>query len=198
MIGITGVATSGKDTLFNFLYKKYKENNIVCQRFALADLLKKDLYVFIKMLFNIDLYLITPEQKELIRPILVVYGKYKRNASGGRYWIEKLNGEILNYLNRTKNLLPIVTDIRYSEYLKDEVFWLKNEMNGVLIHVSRRKNGNLIPPANEEEARNDKKLFELSDYRLIWDTDPDKDALYKNVSSDIENIIKLYESKRPQ
>ena len=114
MIGITGVATSGKDTLFNFLYKKYKENNIVCQRFALADLLKKDLYVFIKMLFNIDLYLITPEQKELIRPILVVYGKYKRNASGGRYWIEKLNGEILNYLNRTKNLLPIVTDIRYS------------------------------------------------------------------------------------
>ena len=40
-------------------------------------------------------------------------------------------------LNAQSNDIPIVTDIRYSEYKKDEVDWVKNELNGVVVHISQ-------------------------------------------------------------
>jgi hypothetical protein len=191
MIGITGVARSGKDTLYNLIEKKLKQLNVQTKRYALADNLKHDLRDFIIQRFNIDIYTANLEEKELIRPIMVAYGKSKRMQTQGRYWIELLNSKI-----NEKDFLPIITDIRYQEYEKDEYFWLKKEKQGIMIHVSRVKNGKIILPANEEEAKNDKVLSELADYKIIWCTENNIDMLYNLYDKNIEEIYETYRRYR--
>jgi hypothetical protein len=191
MIGITGVARSGKDTLYSLIEKKLKELNIQTKRYALADNLKYDLRDFIIQKFNIDIYTANFEEKELIRPIMVAYGKSKRMQTQGRYWIELLNSKI-----NEKDFLPVITDIRYQEYDKDEYFWLKKEKQGIMIHVSRVKNGKIILPANEEEAKNDKVLSELADYKIIWCTENNMDMLYNLYEKNIEEIYETYRRYR--
>jgi hypothetical protein len=189
MIGITGVATSGKDTLFLILQKFFKSKNLPVKRFALADLLKKDLNSFAKEKLDIDLFNLSPEDKELIRPILVSYGKIKRINTNGRYWIDKLK-EANGLQNKT--IIPIITDIRYQEYPQDECFWLKKENNGFLIHISRIHKGKAIPPANAEEEKNNKILLSESDYSFTWCTEKNIDILYENYISNLEEIYELY------
>jgi uridine kinase len=187
MIGITGVARSGKDTLYSLLERKFKEKNINTKRFALADNLKKDLNNFIIEKFNINLDSVSTSEKELIRPILVAYGKSKRQQTSGRYWIELLNKEIIN-----QNELPIVTDVRYDEYERDEYSWLKKEKKGILIHISRIYNGKIIEPANDEEYRNNLRLVDKADYKFMWCTEPDLKNLYYKNESNLEEIYELY------
>jgi len=187
MIGITGVATSGKDTLFNFLHKKFKEKGIQCKRYALADLLKKKIKPFIKEEFNIDINNLSAKEKESIRPVLVIYGKIKREQSNGRYWIDLLDENI------DKNTsIPIVTDIRYAEYEKDELHWLINENKGFLVHISRVLNGKIISPANNEEAKNDAILSVKSNYKMIWCTNPCEKTLYEEYNKNFEEIYEQY------
>lgn len=190
MIGITGVATSGKDTLFKLIQAYFISKNLVAKRFALADILKKDLEPFVAEKFNLDIFNLDQETKELVRPILVAYGKIKRLNSNGRYWIEKLNPKIEEIKN--KKIIPIITDIRYQEYEKDECFWLKEEQNGLLIHISRFYNDKQIPPANLEEEKNDKILNKNSDYSISWRTEKNLDKLYEDYKSDLKNIYELY------
>lgn len=188
MIGITGVATSGKDTLYNLINKKFKEKKIDTQRYALADILKKKIKSFIQNEFNINIDHLSPEEKEIIRPMLVAYGKVKRKQSNGRFWIEAL----LKKIQIDGSKIPIITDIRYSEYPKDELYWLINENKGFLIHISRVLDGKIIPPANDEEARNDIILKQNSHYQMIWCTNPSKDLLSKEYEKNIEEIYELY------
>ena len=185
IIGITGVATSGKDTLCNLIIEFLKEKNINAKRIALADKLKEDLYLFIKEKFNINIFDLSPEQKKIIRPILVGYGMSQRSISKGTHWTKKID----SYLEELKhnNILPIITDIRYQEYPSDEYFWLKSK-NGILIHISRIENGKEIPPANSEEERNDIRLKELADLKLSWNTEPKMCLLYDNNISFLEKI----------
>lgn len=187
MIGITGVATSGKDTLFNLINKKFKEKKIETQRYALADILKKKIKSFIQSEFNIDLDNLSPKEKEIIRPILVSYGKIKRKQSDGRYWIEALLKKI-----QIDDKVPIVTDIRYAEYEKDELYWLVHENKGFLIHISRVLDGKIIPPANEEESRNDIILKRNSHYQMVWCTNPSKESLYEEYNKNLEEIYEMY------
>ena len=71
--------------------------------------------------------------------------------------------------------INIITDIRFNEYDKDESYWIKNEINGVLVHISRFNNINgkrvFIPPANEAERENDPKVKAESDFILNWPTE---------------------------
>lgn len=193
MIGITGVATSGKDTLFNLIENHFKKKKLIVKRFALADLLKKDLEPFINEKFNLNIFNLKQEEKELIRPILVAYGKIKRINSRGRYWIEKLNAKIEKA--KKENFIPIITDIRYQEYENDESFWLKKENNGILIHVSRIFKGKLILPANNEESKNDIVLAKESDYSLTWCTEKNMNVLYEEHKTNLEEIYELYRSR---
>ena len=193
MIGITGVATSGKDTLFNLIENHFKEKKIVVKRFALADILKKDLEPFVREKFNLNIFNLKQEEKELIRPILVAYGKIKRLNSNGRYWIEKLNLNINEYKN--EKFIPIITDIRYQEYENDESSWLKKENDGILIHVSRIFKGKLIPPAKAEENKNDIILSKRSDYSITWCTEQNVNLLYKEYKNNLEEIYELYKTR---
>ena len=168
IIGIAGVAGSGKDLFFELLSEKVK-----CQRFSLGDELKNEIREYCLCHFNIDPTSCSRKEKNLIRKCLVSHASVKRKLTKGRYWLEKVDSKIKNHifnqvLNGGMSEYSCVTDIRYNEYEKDEVPWLKEELGGILIHISQFKIINsqkiFVPPANSDEASQDESLKRNADY----------------------------------
>lgn len=168
IIGLSGVATCGKDFFFSHLKLATKKNVI---RFGLADALKEELYDLIKQTYNVDVFNCTPEQKEMVRPILINHAAIRRKETHGRYWINKINDRVKSAAANKDNIV-VVTDIRFAEFEKDEVFWLKKELSGFLIHISKYYVENdkkiFVPPANVEESKNNPELILNSDYIIEW------------------------------
>lgn len=194
IIGITGVARAGKDTFYSILNKYMKEKGITTQRIALADELKKELDEFVDKKFKININKCDGQEKEMIRPLMVAYGKCRRTQTEGKYWTSLIENKIKEL--KKEKILPIITDIRYIEYKDDEYSWLKNH-NGILIHVSRKlDDGTHIPPANIEEKSNDNKLKAVADYCICWETCQDVNFLYELMQKHLKNIYEKYiESK---
>jgi dephospho-CoA kinase len=178
IIGITGVAGSGKDLFYSLLSKKRHAS-----RFALAYELKNELRDFSMSLYGIDPVSCSRADKEKIRNLLVFHGDFRRKQTEGRYWIEKLEQKI-NFANSE---VICITDIRFVEYEKDEIHWLKKEKNGILIHISRiLEDGTIKLAPNEKEEKNDPILKDMADYRIKWSTS-------KNISEldfHVENFVK--------
>jgi len=190
MIGLTGVARSGKDTFFSILKKYLKEKGIESQRIALADELKKELSDFVEKKFKIDLNKCEGSDKELVRPLMVAYGKCRRVQTEGKYWTSLVDSKVKEL--KKDNTVPVITDIRYIEYKDDEYSWLKNH-NGILIHISRKlDDGSLVPPANIEEKSNDNKLKAVADYSVCWETCQDVNFLYELMQKHLKNIHEKY------
>ena len=64
------------------------------------------------------------------------------------------------------NKVYIISDVRFP----DEMEWLRSQ-DSYCIFVDRiDESGELIPPANEEEALNNPTLREKSDFQLTWKT----------------------------
>jgi ABC-type dipeptide/oligopeptide/nickel transport system ATPase component len=158
IIGIAGASRSGKDTLCRSLIRILNEKyNVEAERRSIAgDLIKKNLRSIIINSVGIDSFTENTEEKELIRPLLVEYGKLMRNNTKARYFVE--NFEVV------KEKTLIIPDIRYAEYLKDEIHWIKNEVDGYLIFLEREN----IKDANETEKINNKKLKILSNCCIRW------------------------------
>ena len=172
IIGIAGASRSGKDTLCRSLIRILKEKyNIEAERMSIAgDLIKKNLQNIIMNSVGIDSFTENTEEKELIRPLLVEYGKLMRKWTEGRYFVE-------NFENINEKTL-IIPDIRYAEYEKDEIHWIRNEVNGYLIFLEREN----IKDANETEKINNKKLKVLSNCCIYWG------KLDENNENDRKNI----------
>ena len=161
-LGISGFAGSGKDTLYTLLSER-----INCKRVALADQLRREMNPFIIDKFGIDLFNCSREEKDLVRPLLVEYGRIKRQQTNGRYFIEKIDSYI-----KTLNTIAVISDVRYCVYERDETHWIKNELNGILVHVSKYKeiNGKKIFSESpiKDERENDPKLQAAADYKIEW------------------------------
>jgi hypothetical protein len=191
VIGLSGVAGAGKDLFFTLLSQR-----LDCLKASLADALKSEVSEFTKKEYGIDPISCSRLEKEAIRPLLVVHGTIKRDKSNGRHWIEKLNKKINK--NNLTNSIVIVTDIRYDEYPEDEVYWLKKELGGYLIHISLydeipRLNSHYrqyIHPANTEEARNDPRLKGQADYIVDWKKEKNISDLTPHVEGFIDWLIK--------
>jgi len=173
VIGLAGVAGAGKDLFFKIL----KESVPNVKRYALADELKEELFEWSHMNYGIDTMKCTREEKDLIRPLLVAHGNLQRRLSEGQYWTERLTKWIKDDLNSFPDKLSetdiiCITDIRYEEYKKDEVHWLKNDLDGLLVHISkytRRNNKRFYhPPANQAERENDPELKKAADHLVTW------------------------------
>ena len=190
IIGLTGVARSGKDTFYSILNRYLKDRGLNSERIALADNLKKELSDFVDKKFKINLEKCDGQDKELIRPLMVAYGKCRRIQTEGKYWTSLVDQKIKDL--KKSNIIPIITDIRYIEYKEDEYAWLKNH-NGILIHISRKlDDGSLIPPANIEEKANDNKLKAVADYSICWETCQDVNFLYELMQKHLKNIFEKY------
>ena len=170
IIGLSGLATSGKDFFYDMLSKE-----VSCRRFSLADELKRTLRGEIIKEHNIDILDCTAKEKEKARPILVDYGKEKRLKSKGRFWIEKLN-KIVREAKTKEDQLTVITDIRYNIYPNDEVEWLKHELGGILVYIKKYKlshnnkgiSRSYIDPPNEEEKINNPLVSRAADYVVDW------------------------------
>lgn len=195
IVGISGLAGSGKDLFFNALSAK-----INAKRFALADELKSEVRIPFLNLYGIDVLNCSRADKEVVRPALVSHGSIRRNQTNGRYWIDKLNNKIKAdvfscFLNGGSSSVCCVTDIRHDSFEKDEVHWLKNEMHGVLVHISKFKvsKGKKIftRAPNEEEASQNPKLINKADYVIEWEhAEGNKEEVERFISPIINDFIK--------
>ena len=114
IIGISGLARSGKDTLFKFLSEKLKINNISSKRLAFADELKEECDDFLKKNIDISAFTEKNEEKEIIRPFLVCYGTKVRRRLNKNCWIDRLSSK----LEATNQDYVFITDVRYEHEIE--------------------------------------------------------------------------------
>lgn len=168
VVGLGGVARAGKDTFAAILEKNILQAGKSVLKIALAAPLKQHCDGFLKNNLGISAYTSDPQEKLLIRPMLVWYGDVQRKRTNGRYWIDLAKKTI----DETNFDYYIVTDVRYNAYEKDELYFLKNEVNGTLCHISKYTvdggKTTFVPPANDHEAINDPKIKNGSDYKVEW------------------------------
>ena len=189
-IGISGVAGCGKNTLSTIIIKLLQRLELPYRELSIANNLKQEVSWASRELYGINSSNCTREEKETIRPFLVAHGEIKRNLSNGTHWTLLLNKEL------AADKINIITDIRYNKYEKDEVFWLKNEINGVLIHLSRYDEINggrkYLLPANEPEKENDPGLKKEANFLLKWKTEKSDTKKVISASKLLKWIKKLY------
>lgn len=135
-VGLVGFAQSGKDTVASLL-PGYR-------RIAFADALKADLiHIFQDVIpagYSTETWM--SENKELLRPLLVEYGRAKR-AFDPLYWVKRVNRERM-LTSWTKGRF-VFTDVRYP----NEVAWLMGMLNAHMFRIYREG----VQAANAEEAR---------------------------------------------
>lgn len=174
VIGVGGVARAGKDTFAGILACKLQQAGKTVRRVAFAEPLKFQVDEFLVKNLSITSFTTSTEEKSLIRPMLVWYGDAQRKRTNGRYWIDLAKKTI----EESDHEYYIITDVRYDVYEKDELHFLKNEMNGVLCHISKYTIlGNssqpdhklFVKPANEHEAENDPKIKGAADHIVEWE-----------------------------
>ena len=189
-IGIGGVAGCGKNTVANIIIKLLQRMGLPYRELSIAKNLKKEVSYVSRELYGIDSTNCTREEKDIIRPFLVSHGEIKRNLSNGRHWVEKITEEL------APEKINIITDVRFNKYEKDEVFWLKKEINGVLIHVSRYEEVGgervFMPPANDTETVNDPLVKRDADFKFYWKTEKNDTNKIISASHLLKWVKKLY------
>jgi len=162
-IGLSGFAACGKDLFSDLLSEELESHGISSSKISIAESLKVECRSSLVRLAGIDILNCTREEKDKVRDYLVFYGLVMRDKSAGRHWIEKASEQI----DHSSPSLPhafCITDVRYDEYEKDEVCWVKNELKGKLVHLTKEGS----PAANSFEEENDPRLQEKADYKIVW------------------------------
>lgn len=179
IVGISGLAGDGKDSLCNILRVCFEGSGYAFERIALADELKEECREALLSMYNIDPVLCTREEKNKIRELLVFYAKVKREESKGTHWVNKLQKKISSLPKTEMDRIICVPDIRHAQYENDEAAWIKKN-KGILIHVKKYRIEESLSlkktystPINSEEAYHTPKLEELADFVIEWqDTSP--------------------------
>ncbi len=161
IIGITGFAGSGKDTLYSYLKSILAEKSNKSERVSLADALKQEVDPFLIESFGISVFSCSRAEKEEIRPILIEYARIRRARSKGTYYTKLIEPQIQELFSNS--ITPIITDIRFCEFEEDEYQWLKKN-GGTLISVTREG----IGPANDEEKVKTTPVIEKADFPINW------------------------------
>ena len=189
-IGISGVAGCGKNTIANIIIKLLQRLDLPYRELSIAKNLKQELKHTSLDLYGIDSSNCNREEKDLIRPFLVAHGEVRRKMSSGRHWIDKISNEL------DPDSINIITDVRFDEYEKDEVYWIKNEINGVLIHISKYNLSEgkrvFLKPANSAEDKNNPRLIKKADFLLNWPHEEDETKQITNCSVLLKWLKKNY------
>ena len=195
VIGVSGVAGVGKDLFVETCIQELNKTGKTGVRFALATALKDEVRDWCLEHYNIDPVNCSREDKEKIRNFLVAHGITKRRATKGRHWVEQLCPHIKSQKDNYDYLF--ISDVRYADHPQDELYWIKEELQGKLVHISQYE---LKPtpyetikifkePANAEEARNDPKLAEQADYNIKWEFNTNLMNKDKYISSKVSEFI---------
>ena len=188
IIGISGFATSGKDTcaslISSYLNKLGKKTKI----FSFASCLKEDIDDFCVKKINISALTTDPVLKSKIRPILISYGQIQRNLSKGTYWINQLDPAITSFF-KYGGEVAIISDLRFKEFEYDELDYLKSYNNNIIVNVERiDKNGQTIKAAHESENSSHECLRQASDVKISWESSQDETYLNEKIFNLIDLI----------
>lgn len=196
VISLSGVARSGKDSFCQYLIAILESVGIRAKRYAFADELKDKVRQPLIDLCGVDVLNCSPKDKEMIRDYLVAVGKIKRIQTNGKYWTGLVEEKIKNDSDVD---VAIVTDTRYDVYPEDELWWVQEHMNGVLVHLRMydekenpfedSKRRNYVLPPNKDEAENDPKLHAKADYKVEWSRAADLSKLEEHCYPYIEGFI---------
>ena len=167
LLGIAGNARSGKDTFCELFSNYVLENGLISRRVAFADQMKAELYDFCQENFGFSSFTEDKEQKDILRPIFVAYGCAKRKLSNGLYWVNKVDATVNSLKKGDLVDICVITDVRFKEQDFDESDWLIKK-GGDLLFLEREENGSIIPPANNYEKDNNKKLKEIAKFKICW------------------------------
>lgn len=170
----SGYARSGKDTVARSILNFCSTKKIKAKIYSFAKALKEDLRPLIKEKFNIDTFTEDGFEKNLIRPILISYGNAARELTCGKYWWSIVKKEIDDDLFHNNYDVAIISDGRFCEYEKDELFFvkqynpenkeLKSISDNLIISIFRENVG----PAHDSERRNIPAIAEQSDVVIKW------------------------------
>lgn len=198
IIGISGLAGDGKDTVCNILSSHFTTKGFTFERLSLADSLKAECSKALKSMFGIDPLNCSREEKEIIRDYLVFYAKVKRIQSNGKHWtsiVDKIiKADKVHYIS---NKIYCIPDIRHGFYAEDEAQWVKKN-NGILIHVKKFKIKSTYPykieystPVNEEEAFNTPIVEKYADHILeLQDCSPEPPSLNPAYANAVYEVFK--------
>lgn len=159
IIGVMGVARSGKDTfckLANIILSKNEKCKIM--RAGFADSVKGDLHRLLVEKVGISAYTEIPDEKELIRPLMVEYGTNLMRKINEDVWINRMKPNL--DLAKTLNACLCITDVRY----ENEALFIKGN-GGNLVYVEQEG----CEPINEEEEKNDPRLRLMADVNIKWE-----------------------------
>lgn len=157
LVGLTGFATSGKDTFYKLCAENLGKDK--CHRYAFADILKDECDPFLLEHVGISAHTSDPEQKQLIRPFLVTYGTHIRRKLNSNCWIDKLYKKII--ADNVSNCFLFITDVRFV----NEVLWVK-KLDGLVFNINREG----IGPANPDEAEQGELMKPYFDDSITWPT----------------------------
>ena len=164
MIGISGLARSGKDTLANNFSEIISEEwGLNVKIFSFADEIKRQSDYFIKNNYKISAFSEDTKEKEIIRDFLVCHGETMKKIHGNTIWADIIIEEIEK---SNEKFFPIITDVRFDFEAKRV-----KEVNGQIVHIEKIGN----KPPNSIEAKNDPLVQKVSDICHSWAAyEPDK------------------------
>lgn len=160
IIGVSGVARSGKDTFVavaNAILKKARSDNKGVMRAAFADKVKEDLHQLLVKKVGISAFTSYDHEKKVIRPLLVAYGMMMRGIDED-YWVNRLDMSFK--LAQSTGLPMFIPDVRFA----NEVDYV-HKNGGLVVHLSQKG----LKPANETEEKHDPIVKEMSDIQLEWE-----------------------------
>lgn len=166
VIGVAGLARSGKDTFAALSAKILSKYDKKIMKGGFAHAVKADLHQLLVSKVGISAYTEIDEEKKLIRPLLVEYGTGLMRKINKNVWVERAKPML--DLARTTKLPLFLTDVRY----ENEIEWIKSE-GGKIVYIEQ----NGIKPPNAEERKNDPKMRKSADFFLNWDFVGDENIL---------------------
>jgi uridine kinase len=167
IIGISGVARSGKDTLGAQICTILRERNIKCRTTSFANALKQECNEFLTKTIGISAFTQDDEEKKIIRPLLVTWGTHVRRKLDENVWVKSVENTL------SDDEVVIICDVRFP----NELDWVK-KIGGYSIYVERQdSDGNLIRPANQDEKENTVPLKSLCSTSITWPTISDEQWL---------------------
>lgn len=177
VVGVTGFARSGKDTVADYIIDNDKD----LLKYSFANPLKNA----VSSLFNIPREELDGDNREVklpewglsIREILQLFGtESMRNVFGEDFWIKKAQHAVDSALGDNSTFGIIISDVRF----ENEAQFCRD--NGILIHVSRSgADGNVGVSGHASEGGIQ---IDTSDY--IIENNSSLEDLYKRV----DEIIK--------
>ena len=148
IIGISGNARSGKDTMGVNFQKILSDIGIKSKRYSFAYELKKSVDEFLIGQLGISAFTEDEEEKKIIRPFLVFWGTDVMRSINNNVWVERLES------NLKSNHVNIITDLRFT----NELDWIKKN-KGFSLMIKREG----IEPANDYEKINNNKMSSVVD-----------------------------------